>query len=336
MFKGHPGFADVRRMRTILASKPEAHDAEAVVTPADGTNLGPAKTVTLRWQHKSEGAAYRVYFGIDPNDLALLGEVAQENRIVGPELGRQSQYFWRVDAVQPDGSISTGKVNSFRTGALVGWWRFDEKEGPVASDSSGFGNHGRLMGDPQWCPGVRNGALELDGQGDYVVIDHHPIFDITDEITIAAWFKVNVFNERHQALITKADNTWRIQRRYSSKGYLSFACGGVDVPNLHQGRVDGRVDVNDGAWHHVVGIYDRNRISLYIDGRLDWSEEGTGYMNTNERDVIIGTNTKWPSRFWNGLVDDVRIYSYALSAKQIRDVYASNGPEPNVSSLIEQ
>jgi len=133
MFIEDRRLADLRRKRAIDANMAGSHDAEAgILSPADGANLGPAREVTLCWQLQSGVTTYRVYFGVDPNDLALLNEVAQENQITGPALRGQSQYFWRVNAVQPDGAIIPGEVNSFHTGALVGWWRFDENEGQVA------------------------------------------------------------------------------------------------------------------------------------------------------------------------------------------------------------
>ena len=51
---------------------------------------------------------------------------------------------------------------------LIGWWNFEEGEGTVAVDSSGYGHHGTLVGDPQWVPGYDGLALDLDGEGDYV------------------------------------------------------------------------------------------------------------------------------------------------------------------------
>ncbi|MBN2130392.1 MAG: hypothetical protein JW741_12890, partial [Sedimentisphaerales bacterium] len=46
---------------------------------------------------------------------------------------------------------------------LVGWWPLDEGSGTTAHDQSGHGNDGTFMGDPQWVPGVRGGALAFDG-----------------------------------------------------------------------------------------------------------------------------------------------------------------------------
>jgi len=70
---------------------------------------------------------------------------------------------------------------------LVGYWKFDEGSGTTAYDSSGNGLDGTLNGDPQWVEGQLGGALDFDGNGDFVEIPHSTILSITDEITITAW-----------------------------------------------------------------------------------------------------------------------------------------------------
>jgi len=67
----------------------------------------------------------------------------------------------------------------------VAHWTFDDGAGAVALDSSGNGNDGVLIGDPQWVPGKIGGALELDGDGDFVDCGDSPVFDIPVDITVA-------------------------------------------------------------------------------------------------------------------------------------------------------
>jgi hypothetical protein len=62
---------------------------------------------------------------------------------------------------------------------LVGWWRLDEGTGTTAYDSSGNGNDGTILGNPQWVAGKVGGALDFDGNGDYIDCGNDPIFNIT-------------------------------------------------------------------------------------------------------------------------------------------------------------
>ncbi len=65
-------------------------------------------------------------------------------------------------------SVAQIDVNGSLTEGLVGWWKFDETEGNVASDSSGNGNDGNLTNGPTWTEGKIGGALSFDGVDDYV------------------------------------------------------------------------------------------------------------------------------------------------------------------------
>ena len=72
---------------------------------------------------------------------------------------------------------------------LIGHWTFDEGAGNIAFDSSDYGNDGTLEGNPQWVEGIFGGALDLDGNDDYVAIDGIAD-DLTDNnFTVTAWIK---------------------------------------------------------------------------------------------------------------------------------------------------
>ncbi len=205
---------------------------------------------------------------------------------------------------------------------LIGWWKLDETQGNSATDSSGNNINGKLVGEPKWQPsgGKIDGALELDGNGDYVNLGTNSVFDITGQITLTAWIKVNEFNYEYTAIITKGDSAWRLQRD-NNTNHLEFACSGLDVPDTQWSNVLGNVNVNDGQWHHAAGVYDGEMLYLYVNGELDVSSKATRTINTNDYPVYIGENAEQTGRFWNGLIDDVRVYNYALSENEIKALY---------------
>jgi len=213
---------------------------------------------------------------------------------------------------------------------LVGYWKFDETSGNIAFDSSGNGNDGTLNGDPQWAAGQLGGALELDGEGDYVDIGNDPIFNITDQITVACWIKVSQFTDSWQAIFTMGDDSWRLQRQTTTDN-LCWACSGVTgTPGdwwLH-----GDVNINDGEWHHTVGVYDGSKYYLYVDGDLDASKDASGTTNISSYPVLIGANAQQSGREFEGLIDDVRIYKRALMDTEILGVMSGGGAEYPLAS----
>ena len=216
---------------------------------------------------------------------------------------------------------------------LLAHWRLDESSGDTAYDSSGD-NHGTLEpGPPVWQPagGQIGGALEFDGLNDFVSIPNESNFDVTERLTVAAWIKVTAFDRGWQAIVTKGDNAWRIQRDAQNNA-LEFAVSGTSA-----GNVLGSVKVNDGQWHHVAGVYDGTGIYLYVDGAVDNSVPASGTISTNDFPVMIGENAERPGRFWNGLMDDVSIFSRALDGTEITNLKNNGGAlfisDPDLKAL---
>ena len=283
--------------------------------PDDGTEGTDLDGVKLTWIPGAYATAHKVYFGTDPDQLALLGEVTTEEAEPG-ELERGVTYYWRIDEVQADDSIAKGDTWSFGTGSLAAHWKLDEGSGKTIADSSGNGYDGTLVGDTAWAAGHIGGALVFDGNEDFVEIADSNDFNIINQITVAAWIKVDAFNRTYQVIVSKGDRSWRLQRDAGTSS-LEFGCSGLIVPGTRWGAVHGSVDVNDGRWHHAVGVYDGEEVSLYIDGKLDVSAKATGKIRINDKAVLIGENSEERGRFWIGAIDDVRIYSYGMSAAEV-------------------
>ena len=103
-------------------------------------------------------------------------------------------YYWRVDEF--DGTNTyTGEVWCFRTlpaititdPNLVGWWKLDEGEGTTALDWSGHGYNGTILGGCEWIEGYDGGALNFDGQNDYVDLPIGSLLSSLTNSTFAIW-----------------------------------------------------------------------------------------------------------------------------------------------------
>jgi hypothetical protein len=165
-----------------------------------------------------------------------------------------------------DGLTITGGnayVGSDIPAGIISHWKFDEDQGSIAYDSAG-NNHGIAYG-AQWTTGQVDGALYFDGSNDYVMIPNESYFDITNRITLALWLRVNSFDRGWQAIITKGDMAWRMQRSTESN-VIEFALRWI-APGGGYGNIIGLGNVNDGRWHHICGTYDGARIRLYMDGK---------------------------------------------------------------------
>jgi hypothetical protein len=222
---------------------------------------------------------------------------------------RDSKITWHD--TQDNAWQSPQSFGNAELAGLVGWWKFDETEGAVAADSSGNGNNGSLQGKPVWRPqgGKLGGAIELDGSGSYVKIDNEPAFDITGQITISAWVNIMSIPQEWTGIVTKGDSAWRMSVEYAQNAFHFGLSREVFL--------NGKTNVTPGQWHHVLCVYDGQKMSTYVDGRLDASKPYSGPIATNDFPVAIGENLELMGRCWHGLIDDVRIYNYALSTNEI-------------------
>jgi len=220
--------------------------------------------------------------------------------------------------------------------SLVGWWQFD---GDIL-DASGNGRDGSLVGDAQLVDnGLFGGAVALDGSGDYVNIDGYKGIGAVDGVqqpfTVANWFKTTGNAE----MVTWGDNPGG-QR-------LSWRIDGGSLRTEHgSGNLRGNTAVNDGEWHHgalVVNEGANLRVPntlLYVDGVEDSTFSGSDntYNLGSRTDVSIGRRATSNDRFFNGLIDDVRIYDRALAAEEIAVLAKrpkSYSADPAVGSLVE-
>jgi hypothetical protein len=230
---------------------------------------------------------------------------------------RDSKLMWMGDqdnAWERPASFGTAELLG-----LVGWWKLDESDGAQATDGSGNGHNALVRGNPTWQPtgGKVGGAVALDGDGDYLEVTDESAFDFRSGVTVSAWIKAESLDKPYQAIVTKGEWAWRIQRNEETNT-LELACSGVHVPSQNQyGPLYGTRAITLGRWHHVAGTYDGKRMALYIDGTLDTAQQASGPISVDDDPVLIGENAEQRERFWSGLIDDVRVYNYGLSAEEV-------------------
>jgi hypothetical protein len=199
------------------------------------------------------------------------------------------------------------------SGDLVGWWTFDETGGAVAADSSGQGNNGTIVGNPQWVPGKIGGALQFDGNT-YVNCGRSPSLNIRDQITIAFWFKVQAFTNTWEAFLAKSDAAYRSSRGDGSGNGTHLGITGGNYFNAP-------TIITDNQWHHYCGTYDGATAIIYIDGKEDARQTYSGQIgDSSSYDLYIGENSGAAGRRLHGLMDDVQIYNNALSPAEILQI----------------
>jgi len=214
------------------------------------------------------------------------------------------------------GMLTTRGYTEIDPETLMGMWLFDEGEDDTAVDSSGNGNDGTLEG-AAWIDGKFGKALEFNGASDYVDTGNDPITDVsaTNVLSISAW--VRRANDASSMLVAI---------RRTPGGYVL----GVGVLGAGANQVKmtkyAIVDIylgdfpQDTDWHHLVGVWDEDGQTVYIDGELNGESGNTAdFSSAAAGSLLIGGDTG-DQGFAEGAIDDVGIFNVALTEDDVNEI----------------
>lgn len=220
----------------------------------------------------------------------------------------------------------------------VGIWRFEEGSGITLHDESGFGNDGTFNGNlaPVFPAGVYSGttALQFDGVDDYVNFGsaRENLQMGTGAITLEHWIKLSPWSGYRILFFGGAGGGWN--------GYATGLS--TDCSSFHYevcGSTGGRqsADVNIGIelnkWNYIVVIFDgiNNRMTCYLNGEKKDNRSISDPGNVRNSHIFAIGSHNGSSWFYNGSIDDVRIYNEALSTAQIQQHFAAGAASHGIA-----
>jgi|GEM_PF-1259719 len=187
-----------------------------------------------------------------------------------------------------------------------------------ASDVLAQYNAGRAKHANWNSNGVWGSAMNFDGADDYIDAGNASTLNTYDRLTVSAWF-------RHTADMTSYNNIvnrdrWSVQFKSGLHSQIGF-----EIANPGWNRISGPSNTNDGLWHQVVGVYDKdagvNNFQIYFDGVLYNQTTSNGSISTTANHVTVGAYASPIAYFFNGSIDEVRVWNRSLSAQEIKQQY---------------
>lgn len=205
---------------------------------------------------------------------------------------------------------------------LVAYYPFNGN----ANDESGNGNHGTVHGATLTEDQFENSnsAYEFDGSNDYI---EAPTDFTHTKFTVGAWIKLKT-HQCYAGIVDGYHNKWELVMDCQAGGKkLEFAqWKSGNSYNDHRASST----LNTSQWYHVAVVIDNTSGSFYINGQFDSTFTMTASALTPVSKFIIGASLSGSAQYFNGNIDDIRIYNRALSESEIQQLYHYQGCQPSI------
>jgi len=201
-------------------------------------------------------------------------------------------------------------------------WRLDNISGGTVLDEWG-NNVGTVSGNPQVVAGVNGNALEFDGTGDWITIaSASGLPQGNDPFSISAW--VNFDSLPAWKIVTAWGNMGARRTNWFviSSGRLQH----INYSNNPADTIRGNTTLSVGSWHHIAVTYDGVTRRFYADGVFDGLNTPQT-MAVSGSDLTIAYDANGNGRHYVGSIDEVGIYSEALTVQSIQRIYAESAPK---------
>ena len=305
--------------------------------------LGVTSYPKTKWELRlnlldSESKEIKTVFHTFENSGVIAGVAVITSQVLEFQLGELAglenakKFELRIRQIKPEAQKPAG---------LVGYWSFDIN----ANDSSSNGNHGTVHG-AGLRGGVSKSAYFFNGNDDYVSLPEMHL----KGFTFSAWVKAKVPQKRGERPVTIKDGRKITSRESVNKNvYESFDNrriffvldneqrfyaiqsnnkGGVGFSaSTSTGEIDWDIGVNEydwsfenDLWTHIAVTYDGSTVNIYKNGELTETGEGN-FLTELTGTAYIGGTQKLRGEFWHGMIDEVSLYSRALTSNEISGLY---------------
>jgi hypothetical protein len=257
--------------------------------------------VSSEWDGSGNLTAYFDRASINRTELGPIGQTPPPSEEPAPE-----------PEPEPEPGESSGRVSL---------WRLDELSGTIATDATGTAPgvyaNGPKLGTPAIDSAKTGAAVTFDGVDDYVEVVPKPALDLSSSLTVEAWCKANAYEgsvvQRYGAYELRPQPNGNLIWRIWIAGAARSLTAGVGT-------------VSTGQTHHLVGTYDGAAMRVYLDGVQVASAPMSGFVEHDPAEALyIGANAH-ASTYFGGIIDNVSIYSTALSAGEVLEHFQTGTP----------
>ncbi len=211
---------------------------------------------------------------------------------------------------------------------LVAAFPCNEGSGATITDTTANHHIGTLTG-ATWTPFGKYGAgLVFDGVNDWVTIPDAASLDLTNGATLMAWVYPTALSD-YRTILMKETVGGAAYYLYSGPGNLAMGGGGFGGA---YSEISGGAALPLNTWTHIAMTFNGTTFRVYRNGTQVATLAKTGSFDQSGSALRIGGNSNW-NEWWQGRIDEVRVFNRALSAAEIvtaRDTQLVSPPSPPV------
>jgi len=277
--------------------------------PLDPTNTS---STGLYYTYTTDGTNYELTASMESQKYDLGGS----NDAVSTDGGTKASLYEVGDSL-------TLEPLDYGMSSLIGYWTLGEGTGTVAYDYSGNNAtgswNGSLTSGSYYSSGMgSNGyAGAFNGTNDYVAnTGNSSAFNLSTGMTLMAWVKLNASSTDEKVISKRPSYQLAVYSNNIPETEIFINGTSEDTRSVSGGTV-----LQNGVWYQIVGTYNGSVLTTYVDGVLDRQLSISGTMSTTTYALDIGKAADSSGNYFNGLIQNARVYNTALSAAQILAIY---------------
>ncbi|MEO6921778.1 MAG: LamG-like jellyroll fold domain-containing protein [Collimonas sp.] len=298
-----------------------ARDAIASgAAPSGLTAIASQGQVELSWWGSAYASSYSVKRGTVAGGPYATIATSISDLLTYTDSGLAAgTYYYVVTAQTPSGASAVSNETTAITAVqLLAYLALDDGSGTTAADSSGQGHAATLVNGAIWATGKKGGAVSLNGSNGYLSLPADIVADVAD-VTIATWVYWNASSKWARVFdFGTGTGHYMMLTARNNNGFPRFAIT-ANGTSGEQG-IDSNTALPIGQWTHIAVTLSGNVGTLYVNGNA---------VGSNNAMVLApfrlgSTSQNWIGRsqfandpYFNGLIDEFRIYRGALSATQV-------------------
>ncbi len=296
--------------------------ASSPVPPFDLVAGGFGTRVGLTWTRTVNAISYTVKrSSVGGGPYATVATGLTNNAFTDTGLSSGATYYYVVAASNPQGTSVDSNEAAVTTSDLVVRLAFNESSGNTAADSSGNNRHAALVNGPAFAPGVLKNALTLAGASSQHATLPPGVVSELNDFTFSTWVRVSSFDTwaRLFDFGTGTTNYMFLAPQYATGANAAKMRFAIRTPSTGEQTITSSTALPLDTWTHVAVTLAGTTGRMYLNGAL----VGTNTAMTLRPSHLGITTQNYLGRsqfadpYFNGAVDDFRVYVRALSAGEL-------------------